>query len=375
MKLLFLLLLLQDADLDAARRAERERIAGRPPLTSAERLSHRPAGEFPRDAAEQVDGLKVEVIRVSFPDRPPGVADWKGSVLESVSGYFREQSNGVFDLSPRILPEVSTKTAHAELASWPVGGKREAAALAAFHKAAGGSDATALFVVAGGPGERDSSTWPHSGVLKQGGRQVSYVLVPEEVRGFDVGALAHEIGHVLGLPDKYEEAETSAGDWCLMGTGYRGREGDAQHKPFGLCAVCRARLGWIAVHRVSPRGESRVALDPVERSRAAVRIPLHGDGGESLVLEARRDKGLLIWHAEGKKTPELVGLFPAEGSDRLTPYSEPAFRGRAAGSYPAYITGIRMEEGRVYFRVGPKAELTPLESLRRSRVGKPLGGR
>ena len=67
-----------------------------------------------------------------------------------------------------------------------------------------------------------------------------------------------------------------------------------------------------------------------------------------------------------------MGRYPSEGSDRLTPLSEPAFRGRTVGARPAWITDIRLEGGRAWFRVGPEAPLTPLEEWRRSQVGKRL---
>jgi hypothetical protein len=85
-----------------------------------------------------------------------------------------------------------------------------------------------------------------------------------------------------------------------------------------------------------------------------------------------RDR-LFVWHTGGGKTIELVGRYPTEASDRLTPLSEPSFRGRSRGARPVWITDIRIEDGKAWFRVGPDAPLTALEDWRRAHVGKRLG--
>jgi hypothetical protein len=102
-----------------------------------------------------------------------------------------------------------------------------------------------------------------------------------------------------------------------------------------------------------------------------VRIPVTPDGEETLLLEMR-DR-LFIWHLGGGRKIELLGRYPAEASDRLTPFSEPSFRGRSLGARLVWITDIRIEDGKAWFRVGPDAPLTPLEEWRKSHVGKRLG--
>jgi len=105
---------------------------------------------------------------------------------------------------------------------------------------------------------------------------------------------------------------------------------------------------------------------------SAVRVPINKDGKEAVVLETR-GKSLLVWHTGGGRPIELAAILPTESRDRLTPWSDPAFRGRTLGAVDLWITDIRIQEGRAWFRLGPKADLTPLEELRRGRVGRDLG--
>jgi hypothetical protein len=70
---------------------------------------------------------------------------------------------------------------------------------------------------------------------------------------------------------------------------------------------------------------------------------------------------------------ELLGRFPAETSDRLTPLSDPPFRGRSLGARPVWVTDIRWEDGKAWFKVGSDAPLTPVEERRRAAVGKRIG--
>ena len=130
------------------------------------------------------------------------------------------------------------------------------------------------------------------------------------------GALSHEYGHVLGLPDLYdtehlrtpgagpEDDSAGIGNWGLMGWGALGWNGN--DGPTGLCAWSRWRLGWTQDLEVrDPDG--RFALEDVGLAGQILRIPL----GKYAVymLEYRRRtssyydraipaEGLLVWHVE-----------------------------------------------------------------------------
>jgi len=375
MKYLLALFIFQGTNVDEARRLDRDRIAAKKPLTTEQKAEHTPLSKLDVFTRRAARSIRADIIRVSFPDEPLKMKDWKGRVFDKVAAYYKRQSRGIFRLTAKLRPMVKARVRRSVMAKMPLAGDRESAALISFYAGSGASSDTAIFVLAGKPGKRNSALWPHQGTFTLGDRGIAYVLVTESVLGYGVGALAHELAHVFGLPDKYEDPDKSARDWCLLGTGYRGRKDDPEHKPLDLCADCRSRLGWLKEHRLDPRRDYQIVLEPVETSRRTLRIPLHRTGDESLLLEVRKGKGLIIWHSEKGKTTTLLGRFPTARTDRLTPYSEPSFRGRTVGSDPVYLTDIRFEDGKVYLNIGPKAVRTPLERLRRSRLGKTLGQR
>jgi hypothetical protein len=103
-----------------------------------------------------------------------------------------------------------------------------------------------------------------------------------------------------------------------------------------------------------------------------VKVPVNKDGKESVVLEAR-GKSLIVWHTGGGRPIELAAILPTDSRDRLTPWSDPPFRTRTLGAKDVWITDVRIQDGKAWFRLGPSADLTPLEQLRRARVGKELG--
>jgi hypothetical protein len=216
------------------------------------------------------------------------------------------------------------------------------------------------FVAAGGMAARGTPLWPHRGVVKSGDRSIDYLLVPEEAA---VAIVAHEFMHLLGFQDKYDDLKASVADACILGTGY------SIKNPPPPCAECRAKLGWTSPAVVDPTRPAAIVLAP--EAPRAVRIPITPDGEETLLLEMR-DR-LLVWHTGGGRNIALLGRFPADASDRLTPFSEPSFRGRSLGARPVWITDIRIQDGKAWFRVGPDAPLTELEEWRRSHVGKRLG--
>ena len=160
------------------------------------------------------------------------------------------------------------------------------------------------------------------------------------------GAMCHEFGHVLGLPDLYdtaylrepnappEEDSAGIGAWGLMGWGALGWAGTPG--PNSLCAWSRLRLGWGEL--LEPDGlDVSIQLEQVGVSGQVYWIPL--SGREYLLLEYRRrsstyydrgipGEGLLVWHVGrdeygGEKTPWWkVDLVCADGrwTDAGFPY-------------------------------------------------------
>jgi len=134
-----------------------------------------------------------------------------------------------------------------------------------------------------------------------------------------VGAMCHEYGHLLGLPDLFNvafarkqglspaEDAAGVGAWCLMGWGALGWHGN--DGPNSFCAWSRARLGWSLLIQTTQE-QQEMRLEPVGRGGAIFQIPLQQD--EYFLLEHRQregnyydrhipGEGLLIWHVREKQ--------------------------------------------------------------------------
>ncbi len=132
-----------------------------------------------------------------------------------------------------------------------------------------------------------------------------------------ISVLAHEIGHVLGLPDLYDTSLGSqpeqriwiVGCWALMSAGGWGC-GDAAartvvDRPPHMGAWEKGELGWITQVEVGPGINQVFTLEPVRLSGEVLRIPL--TGREWLLVEYRdragfdRDlplPGILVYHVD-----------------------------------------------------------------------------
>jgi M6 family metalloprotease-like protein len=187
-----------------------------------------------------------------------------------------------------------------------------------------------------GPGGQPLRILPQQGTIQQGRRFAEAV-----------GAICHEYGHVLGLPDLYDlsydqPAEDSAGvgAWCLMGWGASGWNGD--DGPNSFCAWSLEQLGWLDPrdNRLREvRGDEELLARALRQGGTAFKIPLlpraEGKPAEYLLLEQRTrsgsyydrhlpGEGLLVWHIrpqpdqsdEGRKQVDLVcadGLYQDAG--------------------------------------------------------------
>ncbi len=343
----------QDPELEAALKADRARIAAKRPLTDDEKRAYvAPKAGVP---AKPRASCTIAIVPLEFADAKRGSRDLERE-LARLADFTKAMSGGAFTLSWKVRAAASIDAKRGDFARLAAGSREEKKPLEAL--AVDGADAV-VFVAAGPFGARGTALWPHKDALELSDRTLDYLIVPEEAEAHWLGILAHEFGHVLGLEDKYEDASAKVGRWCLMGTGYLGDKAD---NPMPLCGVCRERLGWASAGLIDARKGAAVSLGAGD----LVRIPVV-EGKEALVLEMR-DR-LIVWHTGGGKAIERV---PVEG-DRLTPYSDPPFLGRTLGSSPVWLTDVRVEGGRAYVRVALSGEPTPLEELRRSRVGKPLG--
>ena len=363
---LLLLLASQDPELEAALKADRARIAAKKPLAKDELRTYRAVA--PRLSPDR-HRFRLKTIPVSFSDAEASRADLAKALLEPLAAYYKAQSGGVFELEPFLLDARGTSGPRSEFASAASGSAAELKVVGRILRAEDleGADGF-LLVVAGEIGAPKTGLWPHASTIRLGSRDIDYVLLPERGDHRWFGIAAHEAGHLLKLEDKYGDREAKVGRWCLMGTGYLDSTRE-DPRPGPLCAVCREKLAWAAPVVHDPASEGSYSLAP---GAAAVKVPVNKDGKESVVLEAR-GKQLLVWHTGGGRPIELAAILPTESRDRLTPWSDPPFRTRTLGATDAWITDVRIQEGRAWFRLGPTAELTPLEQLRRARVGRELG--
>jgi immune inhibitor A len=154
-----------------------------------------------------------------------------------------------------------------------------------------------------------------------------YATEPEEGR---VGTFAHEIGHLLGLPDLYDVSLNSfgLGMWSLMSYGSWG--GGDGSRPVGLDVWSKAQLGFLTPATVTSN-QAGIELACVEDGPYALRLWSEGEvGSQYFLVENRRGKsydsylagigeGLLVYHVDERyrdnssETNHLVRLEQADG--------------------------------------------------------------
>ena len=130
-----------------------------------------------------------------------------------------------------------------------------------------------------------------------------------------IGTIAHETGHVFGLPDLYDTevgsttATSGIGEWGLMGSGNYARP----YSPARFEAWSLFELGWVTVDTLSSGRDVR--LSPVAASDTVLYLPIAGTD-EFYLLENRQAQesdtaqmnpefgarhktpGLLVWHVD-----------------------------------------------------------------------------
>jgi M6 family metalloprotease-like protein len=161
--------------------------------------------------------------------------------------------------------------------------------------------------------------------------------------------MCHEFGHVLGLPDLFDQSSVALGDelnpeqdsagigkWGLMGLGTLGW--GIEDGPNAFSAWSLARLGWVEVVEISS-SRAGLVIDNIDAGGAVFKIPIGHD--EYLLLENRQASdsyynrnvpgtGLLVWHADDQadndeERHKQVDLVCADGlySDRGFPGALP----------------------------------------------------
>jgi M6 family metalloprotease-like protein len=138
-----------------------------------------------------------------------------------------------------------------------------------------------------------------------------------------IGIMAHEIGHLLGLPDLYDTDSSSAGigDWSLMAGGSWNRVTRAGDSPSLLDAWSKAVLGWVTPTLVQGTlvNESIQAADTSSTVYQFLAGSAAAGTGEYFLLENRQrtsydvglpGAGLLIWHVDEARTSNANECIP-----------------------------------------------------------------
>jgi M6 family metalloprotease-like protein len=180
----------------------------------------------------------------------------------------------------------------------------------------------------GGP-----AIWPHRSGLSNSGNGQAYPTADRRPNGARVlvngyitqsvadcsgrvvqtaSTIAHEFGHVLGLPDFYHVVGGDNGPlfrrwvlgcWELMAAGSWGCGPVTERESFGpahMLANQKATLGWLELETVGEVWDREFVLPSVQSSGRALRVPLDSAGLESLVIEYRARTGFdRVLPAEG----------------------------------------------------------------------------
>lgn len=307
------------------------------------------------------------------------------NVYGSLFDYYHEQSCGRFRLQGRVFDHVAVGKKRPEYAAHP---NRHALLTEALERLEAREGMGILerfhgvcFLYAGEryPSARGGIFWPHQGSLSYQGRRWNYIICPEGgPRMTSISILAHEFGHLLGLPDLYAQPDSGRpeglGVWCTMSNGH-GQEG----RPLHLSAWCKEQLGWLQPAVVQPTVKQRLILAPIEGSPyECFKVLVRPDGSEYFLLENRaargfdRDlpgEGLLIWRVvngrpvleeshglagpEGPRRYAAQVPFPSTANNAFTPYTTPSSKSPLGGGYPVSITNIRrLPDGRITFHLG-----------------------
>lgn len=369
--------------------------------------------------------LPVAVVLARFSDSPePHVfpADVQRALFDgptpwgTVTEYYREVSGGRFEVTGRVTPWVRTGVTMAEVVGSTYGLGEDAKtgdyllqALAAADTVIdfrefdndgpdgvpdsgdddGVADAVAVQFLEIGASCGGPAIWPHRARVEYWngapyesndvGAGGAPILVNDyttqgatDCGGVEVqtaATIAHELGHVLGLPDLYDSSRGLeaanrrwvVGCWSLMAAGSWGcgvESGLPWRRPTHFSAWEKELLGWLdAVEVVPPALDRALVLEPVETSRRVLKVPLETPGpeedGEYLLLEYRRQvgfdvdlpaSGVMVYHVDpgvsGNRPcdtcPQLyrVGVLEADGNDglRLT-FGEGGNRGEAGDAW------------------------------------------
>lgn len=181
-----------------------------------------------------------------------------------------------------------------------------------------------------GPGQADTpgatqSIWPHSAELANwgidltcDGKRINHYACSNELRFHitdkvpaGIGTFVHEFGHVLGLADHYDSADSrtyTVGEWDTMSTGSYNNNGNT---PPLFSAFERAELGWLDYTELAPDEAGVKTLADLKQADKAFRVTVPGKANEYFIFENRQQTGwdaylpghgMLAWHIDMDET-------------------------------------------------------------------------
>ena len=318
------------------------------------------AAQLAQTVARQPRKLHAVAFLVDFSDnvgvRP--VADFQRLLFDrdnpdSLANYYRDISCGMLDMTGEVIDWIRAPLPYWEYTAGMsgLGGMTtfllidvlteycKTDNLKRFDVDGVGYAEGVFLIHAGGGAEsepdatkRGNMIQSHKGVLRQyfahqGVEVYAYSTEPEDGK---LGVFAHEFGHVLGLPDLYDNSHRTSGvgTWCLMGHGTWAGGGD---KPTRMSCWCLSRLGWIEPVEAE---SANYLLEPLTMNpKHCLRVWTDGQPGvRYFLLENRqatgRDSalpgsGLAVWrvneYQDGNTNPNayMVGLEQADGAREL----------------------------------------------------------
>ncbi len=172
-----------------------------------------------------------------------------------------------------------------------------------------------------------SHKWEINGVYKDGVIVKDYSVQPEYwsaigntvIKNMTIGVIAHETGHLFGLPDLYDTDGSSAGigRWSLMASGSWNRY--LGESPSHFDAWSKIKLGFVTPQTTLGYG-STVSLLNVEQNPIIYKLWKNNNFGSEYFLVENRQKigydtglpgpGLLLWHIDESKKDNNQEWYP-----------------------------------------------------------------
>ena len=165
-----------------------------------------------------------------------------------------------------------------------------------------------------------SNIWSHRSSMGNNSVYYDGVLINDysinpEIQGSNIvaiGVLAHEFGHILGLPDLYDTDYSSAGagKLALMASGSWGTSGHSPWYPSAMNAWCKTELGWSNVVELTTE-QAGLTLEQSYSNNLIYMVDNPYDDSEYWLIENRQKKGtdnlmpspgMLFWHIDTEKT-------------------------------------------------------------------------